>query len=463
MEKTKKKGLIGLGVAVALVVICGLLPPPAGATRQGMLALALFLGAIIMWICETMPMLITAFLVMFLFPIFNIMPLNTVFTSFGGTAFFFAIATFGLSAALERTSIPLRICHALTKSAKGNSKALVIGLLYACLLTSGIMSNLSTTIIYLALALALLNANGCEPGKSNLGRCLMIGIPAMAGCGGMITPAGTPGNALIIGNVADKGVNLSFLQWTLIFAPMALITCLVAGLTITAVFKPEKIGAEALAELDRRLQECGKLKSQEKRILAIILVILVLWVLGTWIPALNVTVVAMVGLAVMFLPGVGGLDYDYFVKKTNWNLAFTIGSVGVLIGALTSTGIVDVLVTPLFAPLGGMNPILIMFIVGVIVCFIRAFIPTAPAIAALFAPLLLPLAGMTTLSVTSVMVIPAFWACTPMLLWIEPIFLFTFGYKYYTPGELLKWGWIPSLIMCGILSFTPLYLHLFGL
>ena len=73
------------------------------------------------------------------------------------------------------------------------------------------------------------------------------------------------------------------------------------------------------------------------------------------------------------------------------------------------------------------------------------------------------LAGITVLSVTSVMVIPAFWACTPMLLWIEPIFLFTYGYNYYTPGELLKWGWIPSLIMCGILSFAPLYLKLFGL
>ena len=463
MEKKSKKGLIGLAIAIVLVLILSVIPVAEGATRQGYQALGLFLGAIIMWICETMPMMITAFLVMFIFPILNIMPLNTVYTSFGGVSFFFAIATFGLSAALERTSVPLRICHALTKSSKGNSKALVIALMFACLITSGIMSNLSTTIIYLALALALLKANGCEPGKSNLGRCLLIGIPAMAGCGGMITPAGTPGNALIIGILAERGVNLSFLQWTLIFAPMALITCLVAGLTITAVFKPERISDEAQAELDRKLEECGKMKPQEKRILGLILIILVLWILGTWVPAFNYVVVAVIGMAIMFLPGIKGLDYEYFVKKTNWNLAFTIGSVGVLIGALTSTGIVDHLVTPLFAPLANMNPILIMFIVGVIVVIIRAFIPTAPAIAALFAPLLLPLAGITALSVTSVMVLPAFWACTPMLLWIEPIFLFTFGYNYYTPGELLKWGWIPSLIMCVILSFTPFYLQLFGL
>ncbi|MBQ1712718.1 MAG: anion permease, partial [Firmicutes bacterium] len=272
----KKKGLIGLVIAVVLVLICGLLPESEGITRQGLMSLGMFLGAIVMWICETMPMLITAFLVMFLFPVFGVMPLNTVFTSFGGTAFFFAIATFGISAALESTSIPLRICRALTKRAKGNSKALVIGLMFACAITSAIMSNLSTTIIYLSLALALLKANGCEPGKSNLGRCLLIGIPAMSGCGGMITPAGTPGNALIIGVLAQQGINISFLQWFLIFAPMALICCLISGLTLTAVFKPERIEEDAIKELESRVAECGPLKPNEKKTIAIILIILVL-------------------------------------------------------------------------------------------------------------------------------------------------------------------------------------------
>ncbi len=459
----KKKGVIGLIIAIILVLICSVLPVPEGTTRQGLLALGLFLATIIMWICETMPMVITAFLIMFIFPLFHVMELGTVFTSFGGTAFFFAIATFAISIALETTSIPLRICHALTRSAKGNSKTLVIGIMFACALTSAVMSNLSSCIIYLSLSLALLKANNCEPGKSNLGRCLMIGIPAMSGCGGMITPAGTPGNALIIGILAEQGIQLSFLQWTVIFAPLALICCLISGLTLTAVFKPERISEAAMKELDVKLEECGSLKTQEKKTLGIILVILVLWVLGTWIPALNVTLVAMVGMAVMFLPGINVLDWDLVAKKTNWNLAFTIGSVGVLIGALTSSGIVDWMMSGVFANLGGMNLFLMMFVVGVVVCFIRAFIPTAPAIVALFAPLLLPLAAVTAATPTAVMVLPAFWACTPLLLWIEPIYLFSYGNGYYTPGQLLKWGWIPSLIMSVILAFVPLYLQLFGL
>ena len=462
-EKSSKKGFIGLCIAIVLVLICAILPVPEGTTRQGLLALGMFLATIIMWIFETMPMLITAFLIMFLFPIFHVMELPTVFTSFGGTSFFFAIATFAISIALEKTSVPLRICHALTKSSKGNAKALVIGIMFACAITSGVMSNLSSCIIYLSLSLALLKANNCKPGDSNLGRCLMIGIPAMAGCGGMITPAGTPGNALIIGILAEQGINLTFLQWTVIFAPLALICCLISGLTLTAVFKPENVGEAAMKELEDRLTECGPLKKDEKKTLAIILVILVLWILGTWIPAFNVTVVAMVGMAILFLPGIRILDWDTDSKKINWNLAFTIGSVGVLIGALTSSGIVDWMLGGIFTNISSMNLFLMMFVVGVVVCVIRAFIPTAPAITALFAPLLLPLAAMTAATPTAMMVLPAFWACTPLLLWIEPIYLFSYGNGYYTPGQLLKWGWIPSLIMSVILAFVPLYLGLFGL
>lgn len=464
MEKTtSKKGLIGLGIAIILVVMAMLIPVPEGTTRQGLMSLGLFLGTIIMWICDTMPMLITAFLVMFIFPVLGVMELSTVFTSFGGTAFFFAIATFAISIALEKTSVPLRICYALTSGAKGNSKTLVIGIMFACAITSGVMSNLSSCIIYLSLSLALLKANGCQPGKSNLGRCLMIGIPAMSGCGGMITPAGTPGNALIIGILAEQGINLSFLQWTAIFAPLALICCLISSLTLTAVFKPEEIGETAIKELEAKLKECGTLKAQEKKTLSIILVILVLWILGTWVPALNVTVVAMVGMAIMFLPGINILDWDTDSKRINWNLAFTIGSVGVLIGALTSSGIVNWMVGGLFSHLGNMNLYLMLFVTGLVVCIIRAFIPTAPAIVALFAPILLPLASMTAATPTALMVLPAFWACTPLLLWIEPIYLFSYGNGYYTPGQLLKWGWIPSLIMSVILAFVPIYLHMFGL
>ena len=50
-----------------------------------------------------------------------------------------------------------------------------------------------------------------------------------------------------------------------------------------------------------------------------------------------------------------------------------------------------------------------------------------------------------------------------MLLWIEPIYLFSYGYEYYKPQDLLKYGAVPSLAMVALMSFTPYYVGLFGL
>jgi len=465
MEASFKKRTIGVVIAVALIVISAVVPIPEGTTREGLMSLGVFGGALALWICNSMPMSVSAFGMMALMPLLGIMTLNDVFLQFGGTAFFFAIATFAVSIALENTTIPLRICHALTSRTKSNPTTLVIAMMFACGIVSAFMSNLATCIIFLGIAHGLLEANNTKPGSSNLGKCLMIGIPATAGIGGLMTPAGTPGNALIIGLLqSEAGIDISFLQWVGLFAPMGLFTILVASIWLTRVFKPEAIGDEAIADLERRLSEVGNgLTNVEKRTLAIIGVMIVCWLLGTWVPAFNVTIVAIFGMVAMFLPGIGVLEWKDTANRINWDLSFTIGSVGVLIGAMSSTGVMTWIVSTLLSGIGGMNLILAFFIVGLIVCVIRAFIPTAPAIVALFGPPLLALAPIIGATPMSILYLPAMWACCPMLLWIEPIYLFSYGWGYYKPLDVLKFGVIPSLICVAVMSFTPMYCGLFGL
>lgn len=465
MEKTvSKKGLIGIIFTIAALILSEVVPTPDGVTRIGLVSLAVFFGAIVMWICDSFPMSVTAFAMIFvLMPVLGIMDLNTVFSTFGGSSFFFAIATFAVSIALEQTSVPLRICYVLTKWSKGNPKKLVIALYFACALTSAVMSNLSTCIIYLSLGLALLRANNCEPLKSNLGKCLMIGVPACSGVGGLITPAGTPGNLLIMDLLSTQGITLTFTQWTMLFAPLALLTVLICGIWVTIVFKPESIDAAALEVLNSKLAESGKLKAKEKKTIVIIVTMLICWFLGTWISILNVTTVAVAGMTLLFFPGIEAVTWDDVVKKTNWNLVFTIGSVGVLIGGMTGTGIMDWIVGGLFASISSWNPVAMFMVIGLVVCVIRAFIPTAPAIVALFGAPLLSLAAITSATPVALLIIPAFWACAPMLLWIEPIFLFSYGYGYYKPSDVLKYGVVPSLILVVLMSFLPYYTGLFGL
>ena len=463
MKTDTRKSAAGLVCAAALILLAELLPLPDGVTRTGFLSFAVFFGAIVLWSLNSLPMCVTAMMMIFIMPALGIFDLNTVFTSFGGSSFFFAIATFAMSIALEKTSVPLRICHLLTNWSKGNPRKLVIGIFLACGLTSAIMSNLSTCIIYLNLGLALLHANNCTPGKSNLGKCLMIGIPCCSGVGGLITPAGTPGNLLIMDLLETAGVQMSFLQWCLVFAPLSLVCIIIGAVWITFLFRPEKVTQEAMEALTQKLRDSGKLKPYEKKTVLVIVLMLVCWFLGTWVTVLNVTVVAVMGMALLFFPGIAVLDWDTTVKRINWNLCFTIGSVGVLIGGMTATGIMDWIVSGLFANITSWNTIAMFFLIGLVVCVIRAFIPTAPAIVALFGAPLLALTAITGATPTALLAIPAFWSCAPMLLWIEPIYLFSYGYEYYKPQDLLKYGAVPSLAMVALMSFTPYYVGLFGL
>lgn len=117
----KKKGMIGVIIALAIMLLMSILPTNDNVTRAGLYAMGIFLAAIIMWICDSMPMCVTALLTIFMLSAFKVLPLNgdgSVYYIFGGTAFFFAVATFVVSIALENTCVPLKICSAMTKDRK---------------------------------------------------------------------------------------------------------------------------------------------------------------------------------------------------------------------------------------------------------------------------------------------------------------------------------------------------------
>lgn len=461
-SRANTKALVGLVLAVIILVSSQLVPLPPEVTREGASALAIFLAAIVLWIAETLPMSVTCLLCMAIIPYFGIMSLNEVFASFGGTSFFFVIATFAITQALSTTTIPLRISCKLLAWSKGNPTKLVIGFMFAAALTSSIVSNLSACILYLSLLKSLLQASNCKPGSSNLGKCLMIAVPASSGVGGLITPAGTPGNMIVIDMLANIGISISFLQWTLIFTPFVLVTVAICGIWVTRIFKPEPISAKATDDLVAQRQNLGGFNSTEKKAIVIIALMIVCWFAGTWISVLNVTVVAIIGMALLFMPGIKVISWQKFSRETNWDIIFTIGSIGVLIAGLTSTGIMDWLITTVFSGTASWNPFLLFLFVGFVVCVIRAFVPTAPAIIALFGVPLLAIAEMTGLSAVALIAIPAYWACTPMLLWFEPIFLFSYGEGYYKPLDVLKYGSVPSVVMILLMTVLPAYVSLFG-
>ena len=305
---------------------------------------------------------------------------------------------------------------------------------------------------------------GRRPGESNLGKCLMIALPAAAGTGGFISPAGSPGNLIALSLMEAQGATVTFLDWFLMCTPFALLICLFLCIDTRSRVKPEPLPAEAAqAVLDRRA-ELGAMNRKERLAVIIIAVTVLLWFASTWFPVLNTTVVAACAFFIMFMPGIDLMNWKAYVQEADWNLLFMVGSVAITMGCVNNTGAMTWVMNKLFSGLDGMPVVLVFLLVGFVIAALRVFIPTAPSVAAIFVPVLIGISQIIGGHMVALCMIPVFWSGAAMLLvYTEPIFIYTFGAGYYKAGDLFKAGIGPSLLMVVIIALTfPAWFALFG-
>lgn len=466
-----RKRIIGLALAVVLIALFTIIPPfeslaaAVDNPEAAMASIGIFIGAIVMFICQVAPLAVTSLTLMMLLPYFDIMDLNTIYSQFGGTSFFFVAFCFGVTGALSNTTIPIRISAWITKISKGNAKLLVFGFLFAANIISGFLSNFGTLIMFYGIILMFLKAAGLKPGESRLGKCLMIGLPFACGNGGFISPAGSPGNLIAQSLLLQQGYDISFLNWFLMATPFSLIMCFFVCMALILIFKPEQLPDVARQSVMAEKEKLGPMESKEKKAIVIILITIILWFAGTWVSFLNTTVVAACAFFLMFMPGVDLMDWKSFVRESDWNLLFMVGSVAITMGCVNTTGAMTWIANTLFAGMNGMSVTLIMLIVGFVVCYLRVLIPTAPSVAAIFVPIMIGIATVAAPEATvSLAMIPVFWSgATCTLLYTEPIYLYTYGSGYYTAGDLFKAGLIPTLLMiCVVAVGFPAWFGLFG-
>lgn len=463
IRMTKKK-YFGAALAAMVIIVFTLIPgSETGLTHQALAALGVFIGALILWMLDVMPMGLVGCLCMVLLPLTGAQEMGPTMISFSTVSVLFIFGTFGITVAMKNSTIPKRITSKIVVLAKGKTSTIIMLMTLATGLVSSFMSSSATMVMFWQFSNALLLALGASPEEEgdlkNLGRALALSAPIAAGTGGFITPAGTPGNIIIMGLLEQMGYPITFAQWTVIAAPLGIIALFIIGFTLGRVFKSKNLSEEQTNSLQEEVGSLPPLTKNEKLTIAIIAAMIIMWFLGSWIPLLNVAVVAIIGLAVFFLTDV--INMETFAPECNLNTVLLMGTAPAIAGALASTGALEVIVTGIFS--GGvfqtMNGIVLLIIVSLVLMVLRAFMPTPAAFASLFIPLMATIASITTTNPYLMFMVAAFWGPTDMLLvYTEPIFLLTYAEGYYTQGDLLKFGIAPSIIIAAIVALlvTPL-------
>ncbi len=464
--KNNTKAYIMLAIAVVILVLSRIVPLPEGLTREGITALGVMIAALVLWISEAMNMAVTTILLCCMLPFFGVMTPAAMFKGFGGSVFFFMIGTMSITTALASTTIPTRIAGGILTWSKNNPVKLTLGFTIGTAVLSSIMSNIPTCALFASLGIAIMKANGDpKPGTSNLGKCLMISIPAGSVIGGFMTPAGGPTNIVAINALEAVGIRVTFLDWMIIGYPIGLICAILFALWICLFYKPEKISDEALGIAHEMVSGSGPLTPREIKCMVVIILMFVTWIASTWIPIFNTTVVALFGTCLFMCPGIEVITWQDYVEKGGWDGTFLVGGVGAMAEAALSTGAASWIITSTLGGAAGWSPAVVCLAVSALICVLHWLCPSGPAVAGLAVAPIIMLAAMVAkatgaetitllCSPVSLAILTAFWSGVTFLLPTDAVPMFTYGFHYYTIMDMVKEGWVPSLVFIVFVAFA---------
>lgn len=142
-----------------------------------------------------------------------------------------------VSTGANRTNFARRVAY-LCLYKLGKSPALIVlAIGIATAVVSAFVSNLATTIVMASISIGILTELHEEPGKSGLGKAIMLAIPIYSMIGGMALMSGSPSMNMAgintLENATGGSYTVSYSQW----ASVGLICAVLVSLPIWLIYK----------------------------------------------------------------------------------------------------------------------------------------------------------------------------------------------------------------------------------
>ncbi|WP_195269041.1 DASS family sodium-coupled anion symporter [Eubacterium sp. 1001713B170207_170306_E7] len=442
-----RKRVIGLILCLAVFILYPLVPIPEGLGVLGVKTLVLLIVAVLLWITEVIPLGISSIFLLVLPFLMGISSLKETLTAFPNPTVFFVLATFGISAAISKVPTTKRILLFLLKKMGGNINLFILAIMLATALVSSIMSNIPATVMFMTIALNFLELYNTAEEKKHTGRAIMIALPIAGMIGGVITPAGSSNNILALELLNEySDITIRFVDWIFICLPIALLMLPIAWVLIIKVFKPASIEKIKIENFILELQQVEKPALKEKMVVVLVFTMVVLWILSSWFTGLNVTVIAICGLAVMFLPGIDILNWRDFKDEVSWDVILMVGCVLCIGNLILKNGVAAWFAEIMFQIESDTSIFILILQLAAFMYVMQLILPNAPAVIT-----------STTLPVTivaaelginaAVLVIPlCIFSSWTMILPLSAVPMMTFSKGYYAMSDIGKVG-IPILIV----------------
>jgi DASS family divalent anion:Na+ symporter len=345
MRSKLAKWLVVLGCGLVIAAI----PPPDGVTREAWTLFAIFVATIVGSIVQPMTGSAMVLLGVIATAIFRALPIEKALSGYADKFVWLVLAAFFISRAMIKTGLGHRIALMFVRLMGRKT----LGLGYALVFTDFILASFIPSTgarsggIILPIARSVSETYDSHPDdgtEARLGTFLMnlLYQCEVILCATFLT--GQASNVMIAGFAAKQAnIDLNYSVWFISATVPALVSLIVIPLMIYRFFPPEvKETPNAVAFAHDELVKLGNLTRQEKILLVVFIVVVILWITAK-LHGIDATVIALLGIALLLITRV--LEWSDITDETHaWEVFIWYGGLVMMATALGDTNI-----TKLFA------------------------------------------------------------------------------------------------------------------
>ncbi|MEH6715600.1 DASS family sodium-coupled anion symporter [Parasphingorhabdus flavimaris] len=342
---------IGLWAGLAGFVIMLLVPAPEAMSTPAWHVAALTLLMATWWMTQAIPLTATALLPFLALPTMDVMTVNETASQYYSPILFLILGGAFLALAIERVGLHKRLALAIIGLSGKTAWGILFAFMIATALLSMLISNTSSTLIMIPIALAVLVAGGVKDGETDgFAGALIMGVAFAASIGGLGTLVGSPTNAIAAGLINKTlGMNLNFLSWLKFGIPIVIIGIPVLAAILIAV---QKVGQHSFDGVKAKLAigSPGPWSVPEKRLVPVVAIVVLGWLflpqIKTLFPdsALHDGSIAILGGLLLFsLPDGTGrrlLNWNE-ADKAPWGVIMLFGGGLALAAGIIESGLAD--------------------------------------------------------------------------------------------------------------------------
>lgn len=373
-----------------------LLPFPTAFSPKAVTMVAITFISAVFWITECVPIALTGLVVILLQAITGVQGISTGLRHIANPVNSIIFAGYIMATALSKYKLDRRISLHIVAAMGERTDMLFLGVMAATAFLSMWISNSASAAIMMPIALGIVHMTEHEPGKSNLGKIMMIGIAYAANIGGMGTPAGTPASSITIALIRDLTKHeIKFLDWCLHAIPMVILFVPLGWFILLKLYPPEtKRIKGGTAGVKKELSQLGPLTGVQKKVLILFLLAILLWISDSFFPLLpGWLYIASVTIALLFvMPRIGVVSWQESAPEIGWDIFILVGGGLALGSGLNETGVIKIIAESLAVGLKGMGIFLVAGIIALITSLSITVFSSLTATATTFVPVTVGLA-----------------------------------------------------------------------